>query len=526
MTATARGSVQPVSPLLQPDAAVVRVTSTATVSNPKASEPAHGLQGTVFGLRGPFPISKNVNKKMSSDSLPALTPSSVKLSRGSLTVVVNGDYPSWVRVNKTGSEILDYCDGMHTMNELVDSLSAKYGRPTEEVRKDVQAFLANAISKHLFDTEPPWKYTVHEAIDRQKPSIVVINVTNKCNLLCPYCYQSAGRAYKDELRSEEIVSVIKQALEINPEINISLSGGEPLMRKGITEIISFACSKARKVSLLTNGTLITAKVADELARVKSDRLFVQVSVDGANPLTHDSIRGEGSFERSMKGIRLLQENGIPVVLSYTVTKANSGQISEFLKLCDRLKVRLTRIDYVKAVGRAQGDGQSMCLTPQDYYDAVKTINHAQAEYGWRYGNPLNDRAILLGSFLKPRAICGAGVSIIFVDADGNVYPCTSLTSPECLGGNIRRDSMEWIVTRSEAFRRLRHFDINSVDECRTCYLKYICNGACWIDGYAAYNAPAPNPYCSSLKRLADEMILEFAQNPSRIPELAALKIAT
>ena len=460
---------------------------------------------------------------MSSDCLPSLTPSSIKLCRDGTTVFVNGDYPSWIRVNKVGREILESCDGKHSLGGLIDSLSSKYDEPVEGIRNDVLSFLAHARIKHMFDTEPPWKNFIHDALDNQKPAIVVMNITNKCNLACPYCYQSAGQAYADELKSEEITSVTTQALDLNPDINISISGGEPFMRRDALELIGFACSKAKRVSLLTNGTLVTAKIADELARMKPGALSVQISIDGGTHATHDLIRGKGSFEKSVNAVKLLMERGIQVVLSYTVTKTNVNEVGEFFKLCDGLKVRLTRVDYVKAVGRAKDDGQSVCLANQDYFDAVKMINRVQAEYGWRYGDPLNDRAILLGSFLKPRVVCGAGVSILFVDADGSVYPCTSLTTPELTGGNIRKESLRAIVTRSKAFTHVRHFDINTVDACRTCYLKYICNGACWIDGYAAYNAPAPNPYCDSLKRLAEEMILEYAEHPLQISELARLK---
>lgn len=477
-----------------------------------------------FNSNEPINFSQNVGFARTSELLPALTLSSVKLSRDGITVIVNGDYPTWIRVNKVGSEILDYCDGKHTRDQLVEALSAKYAKDPSEIRKDVEVFLERVNSRHLFDMAPPWKNVMHRALDLMKPTIIVLNVTNKCNLACPYCFQNAGTEYKNELTSDEIKSVITKAIELNPEINISLSGGEPFMRRDLLELLAFACSKAQRVSLLTNGTLITQRVANEIARVKTDGLFVQISIDGGTASTHDAIRGNGSFEKSMTAIRLLEERQIPVVLSFTVTKANMNDVAGFFKLCADNRISRVRIDYVKGVGRATNDKESVCLTDQDFIDVQRMIYKLQTEYGWKYGDPLNDRGILLGSFLKPRVVCGAGISLIFVDADGNVYPCTSLTSRELTGGNIRNQSLQQIVSESPAFKNLRHFDINCIGVCSTCYLKYICNGTCWIDGYAAYNAPAPSPFCNALKQMAEDMILNYAVHPAQLSELAQLQV--
>ena len=281
--------------------------------------------------------------------------------------------------------------------------------------------------------------------------------------------------------------------------------------------LAFGAPRIKNFQILTNGTLIDDRVADRLAEIKN--LTVQVSIDAEDPAAHDAIRGRGSYARTMNAVRLLQGRGVLVTMSFTGAKGNSCQMPGFFNLCSKLNIDEIRVDFVKAVGRAADNGNAACLDEAEFLEAQRELNRLHEKYDWRFASPFDDRVATLGMFAKPRVHCGAGVTMVFIDADGNVYPCTSLDYPSQLGGNIRDKSLKEIFYESDAFKAIRSFDINTVGACRDCFLKYICNGGCWIDGYANCGNFAPSVHCETYKKLAEEKILEYASDPSRMPPI-------
>jgi len=140
--------------------------------------------------------------------------------------------------------------------------------------------------------------------------LCVLHITNLCNLKCKHCYASAGNELNNELTYDEIIDIIDQLAEMN--INyITVSGGEPLARKDVYEIIQYIKSKNINVMITTNGTLIDEEVVKKLKELKIDS--VQVSMDSHIPEIHDKFRGvEGSFDRAVQAIKLCKKNNIKI----------------------------------------------------------------------------------------------------------------------------------------------------------------------------------------------------------------------
>jgi AdoMet-dependent heme synthase len=450
--------------------------------------------------------------------LPEMPLSSRLISRDGVYVAINGEVPIWARVNRLGYRILESCDGKHEVAEIASLISEEYGCTLDQTRQDIERFLVDAERNHLFARHEDWHQQARrDLIRNSRPQIIMLNVTNKCNLRCYYCYQNAGIPYRRELSLQDIESVMTQAVGLNPDVRLAVSGGEPFLRGDIFDILAFGASKVKNFEVLTNATLIDAHTADRIADVKN--VVVQISVDGDNPVSHDTIRGRGTFEKTMNAVRLLQEREVEVTLSFTGARNNMDQIPRFFDLCDRLRIGHMRLDFVKAVGRASENDNAACLTEDEYLKAQQMVSQLHEKYGWRFSSPLDDRATVLGTFGVPRIHCGAGVSLVFIDADGSVYPCTSLNYPRLLGGNIHEMTLSEIFYNSEAFKHIRNFDINEVEACRSCFLKYICNGGCWIDGYAAHAEFAPTTHCATFKRLSEEKILEYAADSSHMPRM-------
>jgi 12,18-didecarboxysiroheme deacetylase len=163
-----------------------------------------------------------------------------------------------------------------------------------------------------------------------KKPVVVWNCTRTCNLKCMHCYaQSKNLKYEGELTTEEGKRLIESLARFGSPV-ILFSGGEPLMRKDLFELIEHATKNGLRAVISTNGTQISKEVA---VRLKDFNLsYVGVSIDGGEAI-NDKFRGvEGAYRRAMDGIRNCQEAGLKVGLRFTINKHNAGEVPTIFKI--------------------------------------------------------------------------------------------------------------------------------------------------------------------------------------------------
>jgi len=165
---------------------------------------------------------------------------------------------------------------------------------------------------------------------KDKKPVVVWNVGRRCNLRCIHCYsQSNDQEYPDELTTEEGFALIDDLAQFGSPV-LLFSGGEPLMRPDLFELIAHARSKGMRAVLSTNGTLITKEIAQKLKDF--DLSYVGISLDGLEKI-HDSFRGKkGAFKEAIAGLRNCQEVGIKVGLRFTINKKNAEDIPGIFQL--------------------------------------------------------------------------------------------------------------------------------------------------------------------------------------------------
>jgi sulfatase maturation enzyme AslB (radical SAM superfamily) len=206
-----------------------------------------------------------------------------------LYLLLDPDTPNWIVVNGIGRDIIELCDGEKPLGKIIKVLCENYGEPYEESVEDVLAF-ANELNGKYFLLEE--EFPPPRGADRKDAPFqnLWIHVTNKCNLRCKHCHLSSGASFQDELTTEEIFSIVSQAEQLGVKLLV-VTGGEPLVREDILDILNYASEHIDRVLLLTNGTLITDEIAEKLKEFKVD---VQVSLDGAQQETQDFIRGKGS----------------------------------------------------------------------------------------------------------------------------------------------------------------------------------------------------------------------------------------
>ncbi len=167
---------------------------------------------------------------------------------------------------------------------------------------------------------------------KDKKPVVVWNVGQRCNLKCVHCYsQSQNIEYPNELNTKEAKAMLDGLAEYGAPV-ILFSGGEPLMRKDLMELIIYARDKGLRAVISTNGTLITEEKAEELK--KFGLSYVGISLDGLRE-TNDKFRGiEGAFDDALQGIRNCQKVGIKVGLRFPINKTNLKDIPGIFKLIE------------------------------------------------------------------------------------------------------------------------------------------------------------------------------------------------
>lgn len=169
-----------------------------------------------------------------------------------------------------------------------------------------------------------------------KKPVVVWNVGQRCNLKCVHCYsQSKDIEYPGELSTKEAKAMLDGLAEYGAPV-ILFSGGEPLMREDLMDLITYAKDKGLRAVISTNGTLITEEKAEELKQFGLS--YVGISLDGLKE-TNDKFRGiEGAFDDALMGIRNCLKMEIKVGLRFTINKRNAQDIPGIFKLIEKEKI--------------------------------------------------------------------------------------------------------------------------------------------------------------------------------------------
>lgn len=185
---------------------------------------------------------------------------------------------------------------------------------------------------------------------KDKKPVVVWNVGRRCNLKCVHCYShSRDKEYSGELSTEQGIRMLKDFADFGTPV-VLFSGGEPLIRPDIFELIEYARSLNLRAVISTNGTLIDKNMAKQLKAL--DLSYAGISLDGLKE-THDRFRGvEGAFDMAMEGLTNCQEQGIKVGLRFTINRRNAGDIPGIFKLLEDYNIPRVCFYHLVYTGRA------------------------------------------------------------------------------------------------------------------------------------------------------------------------------
>lgn len=287
-------------------------------------------------------------------------------------------------------------------------------------------------------------------------------ITNTCNYHCSYCiFSSEGKKYENELTTEEVMRTIKELKE-NNFTYIKFTGGEPFTRNDMIQILKYASELGFDMDISTNASLITEEIAQELKNINFP--MVHVSLDGNDKYSHEYVRGENTFEKTLRGIRYLTKNNVYTRIGTVIYKQNEDKLEEIVKLAIELKANEIIFSFMEAVGRLEGDETII---------SKRTIDSVKEEIE-KLGIKYREQIQVKYSFTENKicknqeGICPAINKFIYINNLGQISPCTWVVSenPKYKSELTLKNSTFAEIIKSEPIQKyLKYIQENQIKGC-------------------------------------------------------------
>jgi pseudo-rSAM protein/SPASM domain protein len=360
---------------------------------------------------------------------------------------------------------------------------------------------------------------------RQQKPVVVWNVTKRCNLYCQHCYAGAEiESAPGELSTAEGKQFLDELADYGAPV-VLFSGGEPMVRDDLVDLVAHASDAGLRPVLSTNGTLVTAENA---RRLKAAGLkYAGVSVDGL-PERNDRFRGqEGAFDAAVRGIEHCLDAGLKTGLRYTITEANAADMEGVVDLLRDVGVDRFCFYHLDYGGRGN-DIRDVDLSPEERREAVRRLCDLTREY---HADGEEIETLLVGNYcdagflveyareelgaetaeriyryLRVNGGDPAGERVADVDYQGNVH-ATQFWQGYSLG-NVRDRPFGaiWDDESNPVLRDLRQREDLLSGRCADCRYQSICRGGSRLRALAAEGdlfAPDPQCYLTEAERAGE-----------------------
>ena len=343
-----------------------------------------------------------------------------------------------------------------------------------------------------------------------KPRNCVWELTLACNLKCGHCGSRAGKRRSKELSTAQCLDIVDQLTDLGCEL-VTLSGGEPTLRRDWDGIAHAIASRGAHVNMVTNGAYATPRAAQEVAARAKDAGMcnVGVSIDGPRDV-HDFIRGEGTFARSMTAIEAFLDAGLPVAVMTTLNQLNAHRLEELRAFVIDSGAKQWRFQLAKPMGNME-DIRELVLRPAQMLQVIPEIARLKKLGGIsvRVGDSIgyygpHDK-LLRGRGWRGRKEswqgCQAGMQAIGIESDGGVKGCLSLQAKP--GGkdpfveaNLHDATLDDIWHRPGIFAFNRDFRAADLTGgCGGCKHGAVCRGGARCVAAAVTGVLTENAYC-------------------------------
>lgn len=314
----------------------------------------------------------------------------------------------------------------------------------------------------------------------EKAFIVNFEITNQCNLDCMFCSAQLSRYARKDLPTSKVLSIIDKIAQ-QDIYSIFLTGGEPLLRNDLPQIIERCMNHEMNVMLSTNGIMESEEVADRIASTGLEE--IQVSIHAPNEINDRLVQADGALEQSLQGLRNLVNAGLKVTVASVATRKNINLLPKLAKQVAEMGAKYFRV--LRLIPHS--DKMLKFLVP--YEEMRKTVD----EFGLLDDN-LSDFTISIHaspgfvdekfsdpdeySIVHPLChTCTAGKTSFGILPNGDCVPCLELKDPEFICGNILDKTIDKIWD-SQPMATIRSATPDRYKgECADCNKKWLCYSA-------------------------------------------------
>lgn len=393
------------------------------------------------------------------------------------------------RITDFQANLLASCNGSTSLSQI----SAKFSVTIEKLRFFLKKFEERKLLSLASKPSNLDKKKVNFQIKSPYLKEVHVDVTSSCNLRCKHCYQEpylAGSISGVDLQTEGVLDLINQMQDLNVA-RLVLSGGEPFLRTDLLSVIDYAFSQGIFLStLFTNGTIIDPSIIDYLASYKFPT-YIAVSLDGDSPESHDFLRGQGTFQKTISFLKALQRfkddgAGLQYLVNTIVHRGNYNKLLSMFNLLKSMRVPRWRI----AIPRDQGEyarfkskisvNEAVAFCEYEklikeylrYFPSQSLPMDIQIESIFRT-SMLTEKKVNI--FSPDQSCCEYKRNAIAIKPNGDITACTAFTN--LVLGNIRKNSLAEIWYSTE-MQKIKNLSIESVQECKDCQYLAFCGTGC------------------------------------------------
>lgn len=321
-----------------------------------------------------------------------------------------------------------------------------------------------------------------------------LHVTNRCNLNCIGCYSlDCTRNCEDELSLDDFKNILNQLKE-SGVMHITVSGGEPLVRADIVEILKYAKEECEfeSIDLITNGTVRNEEL---FLNIKPYIERIAVSIDGYNQENPTFIRDEGIFDKVVGTIKLIKELGLDVVMLPTLHSKNIDNVTKYDELSKELGVEISF-----SVMTCSNELEEYMPDDKQLVKLSKCINGTSDYFN------MSERS-LEEYQVKARKNCGAGTYIISVASNGDIYPCHMMHDSRVKMGNVKETPLKDILNNYKPLPK-----VEDMENCNGCNYKNVCGGGCRARAFLVKdNFNTSDPYCTMYKSFYKDYVNQLKQ---------------
>ncbi|MEG0283078.1 MAG: radical SAM protein, partial [Clostridia bacterium] len=348
------------------------------------------------------------------------------------------------------------------INNTTDEICKNLKMNKNEIDKEIKEFTNSFNGATYYDNN----------INLLSPIKVQWKITNNCNLRCKHCY--LGNIKNEELKFEQLLEVANKICTSNV-FEVTLSGGEAILVKGIEKIIEIFLQNNISVNIFTNAIKLEEFI-NKLEKNKSnikhkDNIKFLVSIDGTEA-EHENIRGKGTYKTVIKAIKYAVKKGYSVTTNTVANKYNYESIDKLYLILNKLKVENIQISNLIVKGTANSKMKLTIEEEQILEKKLKKVVQKVGKSQLYYSSDGKDTISLLNKKTdeiigKDNWKCCAGLGKATINYDGNVYCCAFIESSKI--GNILELNLEEIWKNKKRYEFLNYILKNNSG--RTCIVK-------------------------------------------------------